>query len=159
MNNVAKTELHRAVLTRNVDDVISSLEVGGAPDPLDREERTPLFYAAQDDSLEIAKQLIRHGANVNARDKQGETPLHFAARSFSLAVAKELIQNDVDVDAQDMHGNTALSRAVYDSRGRGEMIAMLVSAGSNKNLKNNRGVSPEDLARSISNFDIGSFFD
>jgi ankyrin repeat protein len=58
------------------------------------------------------------------------------------------------VDAQDIHGNTPLSRAVFDSKGRGQVIKLLLSSGANKDLKNKHGISPEDLAKSIGNYDV-----
>jgi ankyrin repeat protein len=60
---------------------------------------------------------------------------------------------------QDMHGNTALWRAVYESRGRGEMIRILCAHGADKNLRNKNAVSPEELARTIANYDVMQFFD
>jgi ankyrin repeat protein len=101
--------------------------------------------------------LIRSGANVNARDKTSLTPLHYAARFFQLDLAKLLIKNGAEVDARDNDGNTPLSDAVFESRGRGEMIAVLIAAGATKNLKNSHGVSPLELAQSISNFNISRF--
>lgn len=39
---------------------------------------TPLIYAARDNYLEIAKFLIEHGANVNAKNLHDQTPLSVA---------------------------------------------------------------------------------
>ena len=40
---------------------------------------TPLLIAVKNQNLEIAENLIRHGAEVNFRDKHGATPLHYAS--------------------------------------------------------------------------------
>ena len=61
------------------------------------------------------------------------------------------------MDAPDVNGNTPLSNAVFDSRGRDQMIKLLLSFGANKTLKNKHGVSPEDLAKSIGNYDVSKF--
>lgn len=116
-----------------------------------------MFYAAKDGDSAIAAELIRHGANVNAQDKGLETPLHFAARAYQPEVAELLLKNGAKVDAQDVHGNTPLSRSVFDSKGRGEMIKLLLSSGANKAMKNKHSVSPEDLAKSIGNYDVSKF--
>jgi ankyrin repeat protein len=50
-----------------------------------------------------------------------------------------------------------LSHAVFESRGRGEMIRLLLSFGADKALKNKHGVSPENLARTIANYDVSIF--
>ncbi len=120
----------------------------------DGDGRTPLFYAVAKDDANRVRALIEAGANVNVRDKNGETPLHVAAKEFRLAAAAMLIAYGAKVDAQDNQGNTPLFRAVFESRGRGEMIQQLLSAGADKMLLNRYGVSPEMAARSITNYDV-----
>jgi ankyrin repeat protein len=63
------------------------------------------------------------------------------------------------VDARDKHGNTPLSKAVFYSQGSGEMISLLLRWGADRDLKNNYGVSPVGLARSIANYDVARFFE
>jgi ankyrin repeat protein len=72
-------------------------------------------------------------------------------------MAKLLLDHGAAADAQDAHGNTPLSHAVFESRGRGEMIRLLLSFGADKALKNKHGVSPENLARTIANYDVSIF--
>lgn len=129
----------------------------GEVDGLDREGRTALFYAAQEGAADIATELIEQGANVNAQDKDLETPLHFAARAHQSEVAELLLKSGARVDSQDVHGNTPLARAVFDSKGRGDMIKVLLAHGADKALKNKYGISPADLAKSIGNYDVSVF--
>lgn len=149
--------VHKAVMRHSLPEVTQAIAQGGCVDALDREGRTPLFYAAKDGDSAIAGELIRNGANVNAQDKTLETPLHFAARAYQPEVAELLLKCGASVDAQDAHGNTPLSRAIFDSKGRGQVIKLLLSFGANKALKNKHGVSPEDLAKSIGNYDVNTF--
>jgi len=151
--------LHRAVMIHSLSDVTQALKADPDPDPLDREGRSPLFYAAQDGDLPIVQTLIQSGASVNLQDKNKETPLHFAARSSQAEAARVLIDHGARVDAQDVHGNTALFHAVYESQGQGDLITLLLRSGANRALKNNYDVSPEELARTIANFDVARFFD
>jgi ankyrin repeat protein len=53
----------------------------------------------------------------------------------NIDAAQLLIDGGADVSAQDIPGNTPLWRAVFDSRGRGQMIQQLLSAGADKALK------------------------
>jgi ankyrin repeat protein len=149
--------VHLAVLEHSVTDVRSALSRGNEVDGLDRERRTPLFYAAKDGNVEIVSELLSHGANPNMRDKSLETPLHFAAREYRPEVAQRLLNAGATVDAQDIHGNTPLARAVYSSRGKGEMIKLLLSHGADKTLANKHGISPEKLAETIANYDVRQF--
>lgn len=141
--------VHAAVMTRHLGDLTRAIAQGGRVDALDRAGRTPLFYAVDEGDRAIVAELLRLGADVNARDKNLETPLHFAARADQGEIGKLLLENGATVDAQDAHGNTPLFRAMFDSKGRGQMIELLLSFGADKASKNKYGVSPEELAKSI----------
>src|SRR5271168_3769280 len=110
------------------------------PNSIDRQGRTPLFYAAMDGNAGLAERLIRVGADVNAQDNNHETPLHFAVRGHHPELAALLIAGGAAVDVADMYGNTPLWRAVFESRGRGDAIRLLVSHGADKGLKNKNDV-------------------
>ena len=62
------------------------------------------------------------------------------------------------IQISEMHGNTALGTAVFNSRGRGEVIAQLRAAGADPSACNNHGVSPLALARTIANYNVAQFF-
>jgi ankyrin repeat protein len=151
--------VQRAVLGRSLAELKSALSAGEDVDYRDQDGRTALFQTIVDGSTELTSELISHGADVNARDKAGETSLHFAAREYRIDAAKLLLEHGAQVDAQDEHGNTPLARAVFASQGRGEMIKLLLSHSANRSLKNKYGVSAEDLAKSIANYDVKQFFD
>jgi ankyrin repeat protein len=82
------------------------------------------------------------------------TPLHFAAKDYRPAVARVLIASGALVDAVDDHGNTPLGKAVFESRGRAELIEILLAAGADRTKRNSSGVSPLDLAKNIANYKI-----
>ena len=125
---------------------------------MDRLGRTGLHYAANENELEKAQALIAAGVRVDLPDDNGWTPLHFAAQSQSVAIAEALLVAGAPVDPQDSHGNTPLSTAVFNSRGRGDLIALLRRHGADPTRKNLHGVSPVALARNIGNYDIAQFF-
>lgn len=157
MNSYESSAVFRAVLLGDQTALKKAIEKGHNINGLDRDGRTPLFQAIVNGDIIATTELIKHGADVNARDATLETPLHFAARDYKLELAKILLRHGATVDAQDTHGNTPLGRAVFASEGRGEMIRVLVKHSANKTLKNKRGVSPEDLAKNIANYDVLGF--
>ena len=89
--------------------------------------RTPLYWAARNNHLELAKVLISSGAEVNAEDDGGWTPLYSAAAENSLATAQYLISSGADLEAKDNDGYTPLHRAVRN--GHQEMQELLISHG------------------------------
>ncbi|EAX89589.1 hypothetical protein TVAG_485630 [Trichomonas vaginalis G3] len=68
--------------------------------------KTPLHYAASNNSKETAEILISNGADINAKDKNRWTPLHYAASNNSKEIAEILISNGADINAKDKNGRT-----------------------------------------------------
>jgi ankyrin repeat protein len=125
---------------------------------VDRYGRTDLHYAAAKGDAQKVASLLAAGANAGACDDDGCTPLHAAVKSWSLSICVALLNAGAPVDCQDVHGNTPLGNAVFESRGRDEVIELLRSRGADPLLKNRHGLSPLQLARTIANFDVRQFF-
>jgi uncharacterized protein len=80
------------------------------------------------------------------------------AQEHHAGIAALLISHGASVDVEDRHGNTSLWRAVFNSRGRGDLITVLLNAGANRNHRNKHGKTPIDLAKTIANYDVAQFF-
>jgi len=72
---------------------------------------TALHYACKRNDLEIAKLLLSHGADENARAADGRSPLHFAACYGSVTLVLELLAMGAVYDAKDNYQCTALDLA------------------------------------------------
>jgi ankyrin repeat protein len=137
-----------------------ALADGADPYGRDGDGRTPLIHAAIDNRLEVANELLDSGVQVDAQDQLGNSALHYAAQGDHLEMARLLIdKGGANVDVVEIHGNTPLWRAVFNFRGRGELILALLKAGADQNRKNKHGKSPLDLADTIANYDIRQFFE
>lgn len=148
------------VFKNDLDGLRIALAQGSDPNERDSDGRTPLIHAAIDNRLEAAKLLLDSGAEVDAQDELGNSPLHYAAQDHHPDMALLLInEGGASVDVVDIHGNTPLWRAVFNSRGRGELITILLKGGADRNHRNKRGKTPVDLARTIANYDIAKFFE
>jgi hypothetical protein len=78
---------------------------------MDREGWTPLHWAAERGSVEMAELFISKGADVNVQDNENVTPLHVAAFYGRKRVAALLIANGAYIHMKDKHGKTPLDIA------------------------------------------------
>lgn len=120
--------------------------------------RSPLHYAALEDDAEAISRLLAAGSLPDVVDSQGFTALHLAAQEFAPAAAASLIDAGAKIDAENVFGNTPLWIAVFNSKGRGELIGLLRSHSANPLHTNAGGQTPVGLARLIGNYDVAQYF-
>jgi len=90
---------------------------------------TPLHLAAFFGNVEIAKELLRRHAVVDARSRSGQvTPLQSACAGDHTLVASLLIAAGADVHAKQDSGHTALDSARRN--GNAEIVQLLEAAGA-----------------------------
>ena len=65
-----------------------------------------LLSAAYDGNIEVARQQLAEGADVNVKDRdyRNETPLQYAAKEGHTKVVELLIANGADVNAISVYG-------------------------------------------------------
>jgi len=141
----------------NVAEVRKLLHEGATLSEKDRAGRGPLHHAVLAGSSELVGLLVDAGIDVNIPDARGWTALHFAAQDYLVEIASQLIDAGAEIDARDSHGNTPLWRAIFASKGRPNMIRVLVHSSADLDAKNDNGVSPRILASRIANFDVNQF--
>ena len=93
-----------------------------------KDERTPLHFAAENNSKEIGELLINNGAEVNAKDYEGWTPLHLAAAHNSKDIGEILISNKAEVNAKNAWQDSPLSLA-FNTNSKG-MAELLINKGA-----------------------------
>jgi ankyrin repeat protein len=81
-------------------------------------------------------QLLKHGADVNARDSEhNETLLILAAKFANVVMTRLLLNAKAEVNARDDSGRTALFFAPVSS----EVFKDLLEAGANVQARDNEG--------------------
>ncbi|XP_072314780.1 uncharacterized protein [Eucyclogobius newberryi] len=73
---------------------------------------TPLIVAVCKDNIEMARFLLKGGANVNGTDHDKKSPLMFAAEKGQSSMLKLLLQHDADTSLQDLSGWSAVEYAM-----------------------------------------------
>lgn len=92
-------------------------------------------------------ELIKLGADVNARDDSGYTPLHNAAVWSSAEDIRTLLAAGADVDAVNNAGRTPLHEATLCEGDLGtECMELLLAAGADPNARDAEGNTPLHLA-------------
>jgi len=103
---------------------------------------TPLHVAALANAERAAEELLRLGANVNARTDAGrETPLHVAAAAGAWKVARVLIKHGADVHARSALGWTPLHSACNSASGT-RVVEVLLAAGADPNAADDARRTP-----------------
>lgn len=93
-----------------------------------------LIRSAKEGRLEDVRDLLKQGADVNARTDSGATALMWACFFGKLEVVNELLRNGADVNAKDNKGWTALMTAA--EQGYPEVMELLIAKGADVNAKN-----------------------
>ena len=93
--------------------------------------------------LDVVRQALDSGIDINVKNKEGNTPLHWASRGGHLHIVRELLSRGADIEAKNDEGNTSLHWACYT--GQTEVTRELVKNGATM-FTNNRGENPMDHA-------------
>jgi len=111
------------------------------------EDEPLLTFALQrggDHATEMVGDLVKAGADVNARGHLGATPI-FAAGHFPDAV-KILLAAGADLEARNDNGDTALISCAFQE----PMVRELLADGANPTVANKRGETPLKVAHQLS---------
>ncbi len=100
--------------------------------------------AARDGNIEVVKQHLAAGTDVNAKDENSWTPLHSAAFKGHKEIAELLIAKSASVNAKNGFGLTPLHSAA--ASGRKEIVELLIAKGADLNAKDDVGTTPLDWA-------------
>ena len=109
---LAFSDLHQAARRGDLERVRELLDAGADANQYDELGATPLHDAAWAGHAGVARLLIRHGADVNARHKEaGSTPLHYAVLMNRREVVDVLLEAGADLRAPFRGGATPLHLA------------------------------------------------
>ena len=145
-DNYGWTPLHNAAFTNST--LVSYLVEQGA-DPTGGTasglKLTPLYIAAGACSLNSVRVLVEHGAPVNVLNDRGQTPLHYAVMNGRQDIVEYLLKQGAAVDTREELLNRGLLHAAA-VRGYGGIAGLLIAAGADPDIKDERGRKPSAYA-------------
>ena len=118
----------------------TALAAGDRLTDVDASGWTPLMYAASSYGNSEESEILKAGANVNARSKRGETAL--MASAVTGMADQDLLESGADVNAANNVGMTALM--LLAQRGDADEIAILLKAGADARRKDATGRTAMD---------------
>ena len=101
------------------------------------------LHAALRGNIKAAEQLLRTGADPNARNEDGKTALNLACYYGYAAIAQLMLQHGADVNADDKNGWTPLHEACW--LGYPNTVRLLLEHGADPDARNDEGETPLDV--------------
>lgn len=143
-------ELNRAVKDANYEEVKRYLLQGANPND-HLAASTPLGEAASCGHLDIVKLLCDHGANIMERNFHERTALHLAILSGQVHIVAYFIECTKIkklplINATDRQKETPLHWAIqYAVKNKDEIVSLLIAAGADVKIANDKGITPAEL--------------
>lgn len=135
------------------DDVLARLDEGADPNVVDADQRGGvLALAAADGKTEVARKLLKAGANPDQRGEHGFTPLGAAALRGHTLTVRLLLRRGANPDKPGADGVPPLVNAIRIGYAR--ITDALLDAGSDPRLAASRGHHALSMAAARGNLPL-----
>ncbi|KAF4974947.1 hypothetical protein FZEAL_8210 [Fusarium zealandicum] len=150
-NGEGNTPLSCAILANKQDAVRFLIGAGSDVNSTDL-KLPPLFLAASVGSLDVAKLLINHGANVNQKGWSGQSYFVEVCSSGNLEGIRLLLENGAKASTTNLSGRPMIAQAV--KKGNIELASLLFKHGASPNSGDVTGNSLLAIAASQDRTDM-----
>jgi uncharacterized protein len=133
--------LYRAIQAGDLDQIKRHLFWGTDVNQPGPDGDMPLHVAARRGRVVIARELINHGAAIDAKNHAGHTPLYVALAHGKTQVARLLVEHGATEDAQRLL--FALVRADVTDR---DSLELLLRYGADIDARDSTGAAPLHIA-------------
>ena len=111
---------------------------------VDKNGDSPLHYAAKYSQFDVAKILIKNGADTSAKDIKGYTPLHIASSTTKTEIVELLLNSGADPNAKASGGWSPMHDA--SMLGTPNVMRCLIKHGGDVNITDQSGTTPLSIA-------------
>ncbi|MBN1974174.1 MAG: ankyrin repeat domain-containing protein [Sedimentisphaerales bacterium] len=153
--SVTISTLHAAVKLKNMEKVKEFLDKGADVNEYENGD-TPLLIAVNNDSNDIAKLLLEHGADPNIGDEGSYTPLYYAIWNSNKDMVNLLISKGAKVNFSASEGDSILYEAVWMEDF--DIVKALVDNGAKYDVKDEDGSTALYEAASQGSIDMVKLF-
>jgi ankyrin repeat protein len=143
LNRYGLAPLHIAMLKnfKNEGTTHSILWDAGAYPDTPMAGESPLIFAIRNELMEVINDLLKKGADANAKDAMGNSALDLAlTRRYNTAIMDELLRYGAKPDIKDAEGNTPLARALNNDDI--DAASTLIAYGADPNTPGANGIMP-----------------
>jgi len=156
-NEEGRTPLSIAASKGNKDGLEILLKQPNiAINQMDKTNKTPLMYAAQDNQTQCVKLLLEHKPALEMKDTEGRTALSLATIKGNKIPAKLLLKAGALVNTQDTKGNTPLALAAEHKQD--VVVRFLLENGADAQLADEDEETPFEKARDRKLEDVVNVF-
>ncbi len=150
VNPVDKTgnnALMTACLSNSEETVNFLIEANSDCNITNSKGNNALMIAAKKQPVETIRELLQRTTDINARNDDGKTALIIASEFNNAEVVSAILEAHAELDLQDNDGETALMAAVRNDNDAENILKVLIKAGPNLQLRNNKDHRAVDIAK------------
>ena len=139
--DIAELLIKKSVEKDNTDNALNIM--GRSTNQNISIDKTPLYEASQNGSLDIVKLLEENGADLNKKASNGISPIDIAFQNDHLDIMKYLIEQGADINSTDNDGMSLISKAIVKkSKDSVDLVKYLIEKGAKINKQSNDGWTP-----------------
>ena len=137
------SRLHKAVLKLEHCDLEQEVKAySSILDSTDTDGFTPLIWAARRGDRKAIWTLVKAGADVNFQTNYGASALYYTVKFCDLESVKALLNAGANPCLVNKWGHSPLHHVRYATPSLTEMVASLIDAGIDLNIKDSCGLTP-----------------
>lgn len=111
-----KTKLLKMIKSKEFDKAIALINKGTSLEIKDENGKNALFYAIDENNIELIKLLLEKGTNINSINSKGETALNYAIESSKDLIVRVLIELGANTSIRNIKDLDAIALSILNNQ-------------------------------------------